>query len=125
MVLEEQTFLCDWEDLVGSQNPADTGGLNVFLEWVSYSVFRGGHDRRKTSDPNVRYMNASRMNSITRSINTILAVATLIVPVVVLYRVDTILKRLVAISAFTFVFSSLLAVFTQSRNYEIFSATAA
>jgi hypothetical protein len=123
--LEEQRFLSDWEDLIGPRNPADTGGLSVFLEWVSHAVFRAGHDRRKSSDPNVRYTNASRMNSITRSTNTILAVATLIVPVVILYRMDTIVKRLVAISAFTFVFSSLLAAFTQSRNYEIFSATAA
>jgi hypothetical protein len=65
------------------------------------------------------------MTTITRWTTTVLAVATLIVPVVVLYKVGTVAKRLVAISAFTSVFSSMLAAFTQSRNYEIFAATAA
>jgi hypothetical protein len=125
LVQEEQKFLCDWNDLIGPRDPADTGGLHLLLERASYSVFGCGHDRRKSIDPNVRYTNVGKMTTITRWTTTVLAVATLIVPVVVLYKVGTVAKRLVAISAFTSVFSSMLAAFTQSRNYEIFAATAA
>jgi hypothetical protein len=125
LVLEEQKFLCDWDDLIGPRDSADTGGLNVLLERASYSVFGCGHDRRKSNDPNVRYTNVSKLTTIARWTTTVLAVATLVVPVIVLYKIESVAIRLVAIAAFTSAFSSLLAAFTQSRNYEIFAATAA
>ena len=35
VVLEEQKFLCDWEDLVCPEIPSDYGGLDSLLGWLS------------------------------------------------------------------------------------------
>lgn len=60
-----------------------------------------------------------------RFLATTFAVLSLVVPVVVLYFIESTPQRLGIITVFTTIFSSILCWLTQSRNYEIFSATAA
>ena len=60
-----------------------------------------------------------------RLLTTILAVLALTVPIIALYAVHAMGSRLCIVTLFTAMFASALAWLTQSRNFEIFSATAA
>lgn len=79
----------------------------------------------KSGDPHVVLFKASSVVAMSRFLATTFAVLSLVVPVVVLYIVESTPQRLGIITVFTTIFSSLLCWLTQSRNYEIFSATAA
>ena len=62
---------------------------------------------------------------IVRTITALMAIAILTVPITVLYKVENMNMRLWVVGLFTGCFALILCVFTQSRNYEIFTATAA
>lgn len=79
----------------------------------------------KTDDPNILLLSNCRVYLLARSINVMVASIVLTLPIVVLYWLAEMKFRLLALTAFTFLFSALLCGFTKSRNYEIFSATAA
>ena len=66
------------------------------------------------------------MDTFVRLLITILAVALLMVPVVVLFRdsEDTGIK-IVVVLLFTLVFSMALSIFTKAQRHEVFAATAA
>ncbi|KAL2281755.1 hypothetical protein FJTKL_11430 [Diaporthe vaccinii] len=129
LVEAESTFLCEIDDLRCPENLLKPGGLDVFLErWTHFlpdrlSSTQAG--RLKSEDPNVTITEPSRLMSTSRVLTTILAVVSMTVPIVVLYCARSMVTRLWALSIFTAIFSSALCWLTESRNYEIFTATAA
>ncbi|OIW24413.1 hypothetical protein CONLIGDRAFT_565921, partial [Coniochaeta ligniaria NRRL 30616] len=128
LVREESTFLNDWSDLRRSRQSQEKGGLEVLLGRCATSprlrsFCKEAHSR--SDDANLRLLDQSKLLEMSRSIATIFAVLALIIPVVVLYSVQAVASRLWIISGFTAMFSSALRLLTLSRNFEIFSATAA
>ena len=79
----------------------------------------------KSSDPNVILTQQSNVVAVSRLLTMLSAVLTLVVPIGILYEVEDMVARLWIIAGFTTLFSSALCWLTSSRNYEIFSATAA
>lgn len=88
------------------------------------ALTRVQQDREKSTDCRVTYFSTERVDMISRVLTTFLAVATLTVPIGVLYNIQKMAARLWAIALFTTIFSAALCM-TQSRNFEMFSATAA
>ncbi|CAG1982738.1 unnamed protein product [Fusarium graminearum] len=133
IVYSETTFLNDRSDLKRSKHTVESGGLESLLDSLSTWPYLRGicklfsllDTSGRSSDPKVKIIRLSRLVAVSRALNTLLAIATLVAPIVVLYLVKPIPKRLFVIAAFTVVFSSALCWLTSSRNYEIFSATAA
>ena len=82
-------------------------------------------DAGKTKDDHLIIFTPSRVGRVSRCITTLLAVISLSGPISVLYTLDSMFLRLWALTLFTAAFSSILSLSTESRNYEIFSATAA
>jgi hypothetical protein len=62
---------------------------------------------------------------IARLLTTLIAIAILTSPIAVLYNISDMSTRLWVVGLFTGIFSSVLSIFTRSRKFEIFSATAA
>lgn len=133
VVYSETTFLNDWSDLKRARPTIEKGGLeNMLASYSTWPCFRGIYEflslldtSARSSDPRVKILRPSRLVAVSRALTTLLAVATLVVPIGVLYAVQPIPIRLCIITAFTTIFSSALCWLTSSRNYEIFSATAA
>ncbi|KAF5008705.1 hypothetical protein FDECE_5032 [Fusarium decemcellulare] len=129
----EATFLNDWSDLKRARPSVERGGLESFIErGLDYPGLRRIYEflslvdsSSKSDDPRVKLFKTSRLVAVSRALTTILAVTTLVLPIGVLYCVEPIPERLGIIAAFTIIFSSALCWLTSSRNYEIFSATAA
>ncbi|KAF2492985.1 hypothetical protein BU16DRAFT_620278 [Lophium mytilinum] len=134
LIQPESTFLNDFDDLSTPNERTDQGGLDRVLEKYAYSLRKNGprkqffsalDDSSKSNDRHVLLLSPSRIHAVSRFLTTALAVLTLTVPIVVLYVVHAMTSRLCIISLFTALFSSALSWLTHSRNYEIFSATAA
>jgi hypothetical protein len=81
-------------------------------------------DRDRSTDENVVYFSAERVATASRILTTFFAVTTLTVPIAVLYSIADMVSRLFVIAMFTAVFATALCL-TQTRNFEIFSASAA
>ncbi|KAF2812454.1 uncharacterized protein BDZ99DRAFT_383497 [Mytilinidion resinicola] len=118
LVAEESEFLNTWDDLISPRERADYGGLDIFISGCASHT-------HKSNDKHVIMVNTSYTLVIARLLATFMAIAILTIPIAVLYRVSNMSGRLWIIGIFTGLFSSVLSIFTQSRNYEIFSATAA
>ncbi|VTT62848.1 unnamed protein product [Fusarium fujikuroi] len=133
VVYSETTFLNDWSDLKRARHTVEKGGLeNLLASYSSWPSLRGIYEffslldtSARSDDPKVKLIKASRLVAVSRALTTVLAVTTLVVPIGVLYSVHPVPMRLCIIAAFTCIFSSALCWLTSSRNYEIFSATAA
>ncbi|KAI1399457.1 hypothetical protein F4819DRAFT_415797 [Hypoxylon fuscum] len=129
----ESTFLDDWSDLKRARNSVEKGGLEVFLGKYATLANMCGTNKLfsppdlslKSDDPRIKFLQQSKIIAASRTLTTILAVFSLVVPIAVLYSVNSIELRLCIIAGFTAIFSSALCWLTSSRNYEIFSATAA
>ena len=63
-----------------------------------------------------------RINSL---IVSVLSSALPVIAIVVLYSIDTMIRRIGAAVAFTILFAFVLAVFTNARRLEIFASTSA
>ncbi|KAF2001716.1 hypothetical protein P154DRAFT_619088 [Amniculicola lignicola CBS 123094] len=132
MVEAESSAYLDWEDLGSPHNPSDHGGLESVLERYSVrlqktrvgGIFRTERDLEKSTDKHVFHFSSDRVATISRFITAICAVSTLTVPIAVLYTITSMEWRLGVVTAFTVVFAASLCM-TQTRNFEIFSATAA
>ncbi|KAK4184108.1 hypothetical protein QBC35DRAFT_517792 [Podospora australis] len=122
---EESGFLDDWGDLRRPKQSTERGGLEVFLSMCASSPRLHQASSSKSNDPCIQFLNHSKLMAASRSIATVLAVFGLVAPIVILYSVEAVVSRLWIISGFTAIFSSALRWLTMSRNYEIFSATAA
>ncbi|KAJ3539276.1 hypothetical protein NM208_g5556 [Fusarium decemcellulare] len=133
VVPPEATFLNDWSDLKRARHSMERSGLESFIaRALTYPGLRRIYEfcslldpSLKSGDPQVKLVKTSRLVAVSRTLTTILAIATLVVPIGVLYCVEPIPERLGIIAGFTIIFSSALCWLTSSRNYEIFSATAA
>lgn len=133
VVYSETTFLNDRSDLKRARHTVEKGGLeNLLASYSSWPCLRGIYEflslldtSARSDDPKVKLIKASRLVAVSRALTTVLAVTTLVVPIGVLYSVQPVPMRLFIIAAFTCIFSSALCWLTSSRNYEIFSATAA
>ncbi|KAF2112297.1 hypothetical protein BDV96DRAFT_158224 [Lophiotrema nucula] len=128
LVPEESAFLCNWEDLVSPGKQADHGGLDILVGRIAETLCEWGLlkvNPSRSKDKHVITVDASLIIRISRAITTSLAILTLTVPISILYKVRNMSSRLWIIGISTAVFSSCLCLFTHSRNYEIFSATAA
>ncbi|KAK4220387.1 hypothetical protein QBC37DRAFT_367395 [Rhypophila decipiens] len=124
----ESGFLDDWSDLRPSKHSPEKGGLEELLGRIATSPTCQriwASPSPKSDDPHVRLANHSKIMAVSRTLATVFAVFALIIPIVVLYNVQAVTSRLWIISGFTALFSSALRWLTMSRNYEIFSATAA
>ncbi|KAF1998960.1 hypothetical protein P154DRAFT_546514 [Amniculicola lignicola CBS 123094] len=124
----ESTFLQDWDDLRSPNERVDEGGLNRILEKCAVALKRRGYPKAsspKTDDKTILLFSDSRVLRVTRFLVTVIAIITLTVPIAVLFNVASMSTRLWIISAFTALFSSTMCWLTQTRSFEIFSATAA
>lgn len=129
LVAEESGFLNTWDDLISPRERADHGGLDIFISRCVAKLAERGFRKvchtHKSNDKHVIMVNPSYTLVIARLLITFMAIAILTIPIAVLYGVSDMSGRLWIIGIFTGLFSSVLCIFTQSRNYEIFSATAA
>ncbi|RMJ16570.1 hypothetical protein CDV36_003723 [Fusarium kuroshium] len=121
----ESTFLNDWSDLRRAKHSVEKGGLETFLGRYAGVSSLCKDSNPKSEDPQIQFIKQSKVVAVSRALTTLFAVATLVVPIGILYAVKAVPTRLWVIAAFTGVFSSSLCWLTSSRNYEIFSATAA
>ncbi|PSN60376.1 hypothetical protein BS50DRAFT_506667, partial [Corynespora cassiicola Philippines] len=124
IVPAESAAYTDWEDLVSPHNPSDYGGLERLLESCAIVLKKQGRDQEKSDDDHIIHYSADRVATISRFLTALLAVATLTIPIAVLYSIEKMESRLWVIVIFTAIFSGALCM-TQTRNFEIFSATAA
>jgi len=129
VAMAESTFLNNRADLTAPAE-SDDHGMESFVTKSAEFLHIQKHltskeDALKSTDSHISFFTPSRVWKISRFLTTIFAIFVLTVPVVALYYIETISSRLWAIIAFTTLFSSLLSLSTRSRNYEIFSATAA
>ncbi|KAI1415017.1 hypothetical protein F5Y13DRAFT_197018 [Hypoxylon sp. FL1857] len=133
LVEVESTFLNDWNDLRSPRNPADHGGMDVFLGNMAIRFAKFGfrnlfaplNEHSLSDDEHILFCQRSQILVASRLLTTFFAVAFLTIPIVVLYNISTIAMRMVALVAFTAMFSSTLCWTTESRNYEILAVTAA
>jgi len=133
LAAKESTFLDDWDDLISPKPRADHGGLDSLLGNFTAALGRFGLAKLfttqdvvdKSDDRHVILFASARVITATRFLTTFLAATIMTVPIIVLYNVEKMSYRLWIITVFTGLFSSVLCLFTQSRNSEIFSATAA
>ncbi|KAK8253766.1 hypothetical protein IWZ00DRAFT_502061 [Phyllosticta capitalensis] len=135
--------LCDAEnqfqtaapDLVALVDPKEGGWFDAILEdfflpllpdRMAKLAFSDPAQRRSTSAKETRLYSKHRIDTFARILITIVAVALLMAPVVVLFMQDESgTVKILVILAFTLVFSAALSVFTKARRHEVFAATAA
>jgi hypothetical protein len=144
LVAEESEFLNVWDDLVSPRERDDYGRLDDLIRPCVTKLFDWGllkvrtlrtneqcetnsrqTQSKKSDDEHVIIINSFYTRMVVRCLITLMAVALLTVPITVLYKVSDMTKRLWIVCIFTGCFASILCTFTRSRNYEIFSATAA
>lgn len=65
------------------------------------------------------------MLAVSRLMTTVFSIVLLTIPIVALYSIEAMKTRLWTLAIFTAIFSSTLCWLTESRNYEILTATAA
>ncbi|KAF2460690.1 hypothetical protein BDY21DRAFT_336129 [Lineolata rhizophorae] len=89
-------------------------------------LFIDPEKRTSTEDELVRLYSKARIDTFARLVITILAVALLMVPVVVLFSTtETGGLKIAIILLFTLFFSISLSLFTKAKRHEVFAATAA
>ncbi|KAI9706003.1 MAG: hypothetical protein M1836_005409 [Candelina mexicana] len=134
LIEPEQEFILHKEDLVTLAGDQEDNWLNAFVERMmirtcrrlTQVIFTTSEQKRKSTDPNIRYYSKSRLDYLIRTIITLIATAACMTPVFVLtsIRTDQNMKNLVAL-AFTFVFATLYTLFTHAKRHEVLTATAA
>lgn len=76
-------------------------------------------------DQHIYYYSKTTIRRLVRSVLTAIAVVMLVVPIFALYYVRRPVIKLALIAVFSFCFAINLALWTKSRNHEIFAAMAA
>ncbi|KAF2490117.1 hypothetical protein BU16DRAFT_553300 [Lophium mytilinum] len=104
-------------------------------EWksscLSQKIFRTPELRAKSSDKNIYYYSASRIEKFVGIIITIVIFILLVLPVVAMYRLTSIGKRNSTFDAigvlvvFTMLFSASMSLMTKAQRHELFAASAA
>lgn len=99
-----------------------SGNANAHMQ----AMFSDAAQRISTSDKHVKLYSKLRIDTFARILITIMAVALLMAPVVVLFsNEESGTVKIVVILAFTLGFSAALSVFTKAKRHEVFAATAA
>jgi len=89
-------------------------------------IFSTPEQRVSTSDKLVNLYSKRRIDTFVRLIISMLAVALLIAPTVVLFQAEeSNALRIIVILLFTLAFSVALSVFTKAQRHETFAGTAA
>lgn len=89
-------------------------------------LFSNAEQRATTNDENTFLYDKRRIDTFIRLVITLLAVALLLAPVVLLFREqDSGTVKIMVILVFTLCFSLALSLATRARRAEVFAATAA
>ncbi|EOD50801.1 hypothetical protein UCRNP2_2458 [Neofusicoccum parvum UCRNP2] len=131
----EEKFMDYDQDFVALVDPKEGGWFDAVLEdWfipyvprrISKIMFSDEAQRKSTADKHVNLYSKDRIDTFARILITIIAVALLMAPVVVLFNdEESGTVKIVVILAFTLGFSAALSVFTKAKRHEVFAATAA
>ncbi|MCJ1365072.1 hypothetical protein MMC16_004192 [Acarospora aff. strigata] len=130
----ESKFVTHDEDFIALADGQEGGWFDCFVEdflkvlpcRLSRFLFTSETERRKTDDAYVHLYSKKRLDTLVRLVITLLAVALLMAPVVVLFSVEEHGGiKIGVILLFTFFFSAALSVFTKAKRHEVFAATAA
>ncbi|KAK4983221.1 hypothetical protein LTR66_008916 [Elasticomyces elasticus] len=130
----EAEFIKHEEDFVALADAQEGGWFDGFVEdilsmapcRVTRLLFSSPAQRSSTADPLVYLYSKKRIDTLVRLLITMLAVALLMAPVIVLFRAkESDAIKIVVILLFTLFFSVALSIFTKAKRQEVFAATAA
>lgn len=80
----------------------------------------------KTNDVHVHYFSTQKLGILVRLIVILVTVALLMIPVCLLFQLNTNDKvRVIIVLVFVLLVPGAIAAFSRARNYEVFAATAA
>ncbi|KAK8184414.1 hypothetical protein BC567DRAFT_260596 [Phyllosticta citribraziliensis] len=131
----ENGFIMAEQDLVALVDPKEGGWFDAFIEdyflpmlpdRLTRLAFSDPAQRRSTANKETKLYSKQRVDTFARILITMVAVALLMAPVVVLFlQEESGTAKILVILAFTLVFSAALSVFTKAKRHEVFAATAA
>ncbi|CAK4034151.1 hypothetical protein CB0940_08593 [Lecanosticta acicola] len=131
---EKKVFMND-SDFVALIEQEETKSFDGFIEDIlsmlpcrglTRFVFSNAQQRATSNDKELFLYDKKRIDTFIRIVMTLLAVALLLAPVVVLFREqDSGTVKIVVILVFTLFFSLALSLATRARRAEVFAATAA
>ena len=89
-------------------------------------AFRSKEQRIVSGNELIGMLSKERFNGVIYSIMTVLSTALLLIPVLILYDIESHNKRymILVIFLFTLAFSACCAVFTKAKKHEVFAVTA-
>ncbi|KAK6390006.1 hypothetical protein LTR65_006059 [Meristemomyces frigidus] len=131
--VDQELFGAD-SDFAALVDPKEAVSLDGFIEdclsmipcRATKVLFSTPEQRASTDDKLVHLYAKSRIDTFVRLIITVLAVALLMAPVVVLFRAEESgAVKILIILLFTLFFSVALSIFTKAQRHEVFAATAA
>ncbi|KAK4994332.1 hypothetical protein LTR66_005604 [Elasticomyces elasticus] len=130
----EAEFIKHEDDFVALADAQEGGWFDGFVEdilsmmpcRVTRLLFSTPAQRASTADSLVYLYSKRRIDTLVRLLITMLAVALLMAPVVVLFRAEeSDAIKIVVVLLFTVFFSVALSMFTKAKRQEVFAATAA
>ncbi|KAF2005156.1 hypothetical protein P154DRAFT_571370 [Amniculicola lignicola CBS 123094] len=133
LVKSEADFILK-SDLLTLDSTEDRGRFDEIIERavervlprnLGYRLLSSKETRVMTSDQNVHIYKPGRLRMLSRVVVTLVVVALLLVPILVLYNVHTSLRRFLTIIFSILGFAFIVCLTTKARKVEIFTATAA
>ncbi|KAK7548921.1 hypothetical protein BKA81DRAFT_368412 [Phyllosticta paracitricarpa] len=131
----ENQFTTAEQDVVALVDPKEGGWFDAFIEdyflpmlpdRLTRLAFSDPAQRRSTTNKETKLYSKHRVDTFARILITMVAVALLMAPVVVLFlQEESGTAKILVILAFTLIFSAALSVFTKAKRHEVFAATAA
>lgn len=107
-------------------SPTVDSVFSILPKRLKMLLFSTAADRARSSDPNTTYYSDSRGETVIAITVNIISVMLLVLPVVLLYLLETNrVEKVVILVAFVSVFNVLLSTLTRARRYEVFTASAA
>lgn len=100
-------------------------GLMSFKHHLEYDLTEYQHDTMKSIDKHLIYITAHRIVMAARLLTSLAAIVLLILPIILLYNLDSMAAKLGVIAAFASCFPVFLSLISHARVIEVFSATAA
>ncbi|MCJ1268161.1 hypothetical protein MMC22_008047 [Lobaria immixta] len=146
LVTMERDWIQNGPDLIAVVQDQEHGWLNGFLEdtlnkisrKATMAVFRTQEQKKISGSEQVVLLSLTRLDILLRIIVTTIAAALLLVPVLILFKLQPNVARqsahqsahnsnlqILVIFLFTLVFSASCSIFTKARRQEVFTATAA
>ncbi|GIJ90560.1 hypothetical protein Asppvi_009517 [Aspergillus pseudoviridinutans] len=129
VVKDERMAFHNRQDLCATRAyNSDFGFLETIVSKLSTIVIRVkwlNREEQRWDESQVLYASDDRVRKAMQVATVLASSSSLLIPVIVLYFVHSPAARLLCIILFTFLFSTLLALFTRAKSSEIFAATAA